>query len=102
MGRSLVDEADNFVVLERNLLRRPASALGQLLRYMGWLQPVLAPEKNVSGVVIESRMDDKLKSAALVMPDVRLSEYSIGFTVTPMTLEPRWALAFKVRKLATM
>jgi hypothetical protein len=102
MGRFLVDEADNFVVLERNLLRRPATALGQLLRYMGWVQPVLAPEKNVSAVTVATRVDDKLKSAAFVMPDVRLSEYSIGFTVTPMALEPRWALAFKVRKLATM
>jgi hypothetical protein len=44
--------------------------MGQLLRYMGWVKKTLAGERQVYGVIVAKQMDDKLRYAALPVPNV--------------------------------
>jgi Endonuclease NucS len=73
------DEARNFVVFELKLERGPDRALGQLARYMGWIKANLAGEHQVFGVVVAKSIDDRLRYAVQVIPNVTLLEYEIDF-----------------------
>lgn len=73
------DEKGNFIVFELKLSRGADKALGQLLRYMGWIKKNLAKDKDVKGVIVASKMDNKIKYAVTVTPDVTLYEYAMKF-----------------------
>lgn len=81
------DEAKNFVVFELKLGRGPDAALGQVQRYMGWVDTHLAKGKTVSGVIVANAISDKLKYAAKVAPNVRLMEYRLAVTLAPVALQ---------------
>lgn len=74
-----IDENGDFVVFELKLSRGADKALGQLLRYMGWIKKNLAKEKKVKGIIVANKMDDKIKYAVAVTPDVTLYEYEMRF-----------------------
>lgn len=74
-----IDDVGNFFVFELKLDRGPDRALGQLARYMGWVKIHLAPDREVGGVVVARSIDEKLRYAACVMPNVALLEYEIEF-----------------------
>jgi hypothetical protein len=74
-----VDEHDNFIVFELKLSNGPDRALGQLLRYMGWVKANLAADKKVEGIIVASKMDDKIKYAVTMVPEVSLYEYVMNF-----------------------
>lgn len=78
----LQDEDDNFVVVETKLSRGADRAIGQLLRYMGWIKKNLAKDKKVKGLIIANKMDDKIKYAALTVPDIELYEYEMKFNLS--------------------
>lgn len=77
------DDAGNFFVFELKLDRGPDRALGQLARYMGWIKIHLAKDRNVRGVVVARAIDEKLRYAACVMPNVELLEYEVEFRLRP-------------------
>jgi len=74
-----VDKAGDFFVFELKLERGPDRALGQLARYMGWIKAHLAGERQVFGVLVAKSIDEKLKYAVKVMPNVSLLEYEVEF-----------------------
>ena len=74
-----VDDFGNFVVFELKLERGPDRALGQLARYTGWVKLNLAREREVSGVVVAKSIDERLRYAACVIPNVALLEYEVEF-----------------------
>lgn len=76
-----VDDSGNFFVIELKLDRGPDRVLGQLARYMGWVKANLALRSEVRGVVVARSIDQKLRYAAGVMPNVTLLEYEIDFKV---------------------
>jgi RecB family endonuclease NucS len=76
------DENGNFVIFELKLSRGPDKALGQLLRYMGWVKRNLAKEKQVKGIIVANSMDEKIKYAVTMTPDVTLYEYEMKFELT--------------------
>lgn len=76
-----VDGEGNFYVLELKLKRGPDSALGQILRYMGWVTKHLANGKQVRGVIIAADMGDKLRYAVSCVPSVKLFSYKLKFQV---------------------
>jgi len=78
-----VDENGDFVVFELKLGRGPDAAVGQLARYMGWVRRNLAEGHKVTGVIVAGSVDDKLRYAASVIPDVTLFEYAMNFTLRP-------------------
>ena len=73
------DDSGAFVVFELKLDRGPDRALGQLARYMGWVKLRLAGERAVRGVVVASSIDDRLRYAVCVVPNVSLLEYEVEF-----------------------
>lgn len=75
------DKAGNFFVFELKLDRGPDTAFGQLARYMGWVKANLAGRRDVRGVVVARRIDEKLRYAASIAPDVALLEYEVNLKV---------------------
>ncbi|AMP06546.1 endonuclease NucS domain-containing protein [Collimonas pratensis] len=76
----------DFYVLELKVGRGPDAALGQILRYMGWVKEHLAGDKNVYGIIIASDIGKKLRYAATQVPNVRLMEYDLAVTLRSATL----------------
>lgn len=81
-----IDSDQNFVVLELKLRDGPDKALGQILRYMGWVKAHKASDKKVSGLILASQITDKLKYAATQVPHVGLMEYRLAMTLKPVAL----------------
>ncbi|MGH9871588.1 MAG: endonuclease NucS domain-containing protein [Pyrinomonadaceae bacterium] len=65
----------DFYVLELKLGRGADAALGQILRYMGWVDRHLSAKKRVFGVVLAADISEKLRYAATQVPQVRLMKY---------------------------
>jgi hypothetical protein len=78
-----IDAQQNYVVIELKLSRGPDSTIGQLLRYMGWVQHNLAHGKSVRGIIVAGEITNSLRLAASLVPSVRLFEYEIAFRVRP-------------------
>jgi hypothetical protein len=76
-----VDDSGNFFVFELKLERGPDRALGQLARYMGWVKIELASDREVRGVVVARSIDERLRYAACVIPNIVLLEYEVEFRV---------------------
>ncbi|SDG95122.1 hypothetical protein SAMN05216466_106161 [Paraburkholderia phenazinium] len=82
-----LDRDGNFVVFELKLGRGPDAALGQVQRYMGWIEHHLAQGKTVSGVIVANAISEKLKYAGKVAPRVQLMEYKLAVTLAPVALQ---------------
>ena len=76
------DTDGNYIVFELKLERGPDRALGQLLRYMGWLKSKKAGDKKVFGVIVAKKIDDKLKYAFNVIENIELFEYQLNFKIS--------------------
>jgi hypothetical protein len=74
----------DFYVFELKLGRGPDAALGQILRYMGWVTQHLAKGKKVSGVILAADISDKLRYAVTHAPAVRLNEYDLHLIIRPI------------------
>ena len=82
-----VDDDGNFIVFELKLQKGPDCAVGQVLRYMGWVKENLAADKNVTGVIVSKKANDKIKYAALMVPDIYLFEYELSFKINEVNLD---------------
>ena len=78
-----VDEAGNLYVFELKLDRSADDTMGQLTRYMGWVAKRLANGREVHGIIVAKVIDEKLRYAALVVPNVSLLEYQVEFKLNP-------------------
>jgi hypothetical protein len=76
------DDKGGFVVFELKLHKGPDAALGQILRYMGWVKKHLANGAPVSGVIVASEITDKLKYAVSLVPSIALYAYKVKFDLT--------------------
>lgn len=76
-----IDENGDFFVFETKLSRGMDKALGQLLRYMGWVKVELAKGKNVHGIIVAHKMDEKIKYAVEMTPNISLCEYEMKFDI---------------------
>jgi len=61
------------------VIRCHERTIGQLLRYMGWVQKYLFEGKNVGGVSVGCEITEGLKLAASRIPDIALNEYELAF-----------------------
>ena len=75
------DEGGNFVIFELKLTHAPDRAIGQILRYMGWVKRCLAGEKSVRGVILTGKANEKLKYAVSIIPGIGLFEYDLRFSL---------------------
>lgn len=79
-----VDKAGDYVVIELKVSRGYDRTIGQLLRYMAWIRKNLAAEKKVRGFIVASEITEDLKLASSQIPDVKLVEYEISFSIKPV------------------
>jgi RecB family endonuclease NucS len=78
-----VDDAGAFFVFELKRARSPDHAMGQLTRYMGWVRQTIGRDRPVNGVIVAKEISDALRYAVSVVPNVRLFEYDVEFTLRP-------------------
>jgi len=81
-----VDNVGNFYVFELKLTKGFDKAVGQILRYMGWIKGNLASNKDVKGIIVSKKAHDKLKYAASMVPEISLFEYELEFNIMEVKL----------------
>ncbi|MER2520943.1 MAG: endonuclease NucS domain-containing protein [Bdellovibrionales bacterium] len=74
-----VDEHNQFFVFELKRARSPDHAIGQLTRYMGWVQQTIGKGSQVNGIIVAKEIGDKLRYAMTVVPNISLFEYEVEF-----------------------
>jgi len=82
-----VDEEGNMIVFELKLSRGADRAMGQISRYMGWVKRNLTMDKKVKGVIVAKSVDEKLKYAASIIPDISLFEYELNFKIRGVNID---------------
>ena len=84
-----ISATDNqeFFVIELKLSRGSDQAIGQLMRYMTWVEDRLTDDRQVKGIIVAQSIDDKLKrSVRMISSRVELLEYKLKFDLTPVSL----------------
>ncbi len=79
-----------WLVVELKLGRSSDRAVGQLLRYMGWVESHLAkPGEEVAGAIVAESLDDRLRYAlrALRGRNIRVFQYRVQLDLEPMALD---------------
>lgn len=80
-----IDKAnDDFVVIELKRGKTSDAAVGQVLRYMGWVTENLAKSgQKVRGIIISQEVDDGLKYAVKGLSNVSVLTYKVDFKLLP-------------------
>jgi hypothetical protein len=75
-----VDKNNDFVVFELKVSKGYDRVIGQLLRYIGWVEKNMATEEQkVRGIIVCKEITDDLLLACSKLNDVNLFEYEISF-----------------------
>jgi hypothetical protein len=75
----------DWLVIELKRGQTGDATLGQVLRYMGWIQQNLAePGETVKGLIIAHDVDERLQYALSVTTDVSLQRYEVQFNLHPV------------------
>ena len=82
-----VDAEGDFVVIELKVSKGYDRVIGQLLRYMSWIEKNLTDGKKVRGWIIAREISEDLKLATARVPDVSLFEYEISFAINAASLD---------------
>jgi hypothetical protein len=70
----------DFVVIELKRGKTSDAAVGQVLRYIGWVVENLAnPAQKVRGIIISKEVDDALKYAVKGLSNVSILTYKVDF-----------------------
>lgn len=65
--------------VNQRLRRQLAQALGQIARYIGWIQAYMATAgQPVEGLIVAHESDESLRYAVSAVPGVRLMVYEIA------------------------
>lgn len=77
-----VDSNGALVVIELKVSKGYDRVIGQLLRYMGWVETNLAEQKSVRGMIVASEITQDLIFATSHIADrVKLFEYNLTFNI---------------------
>jgi endonuclease len=80
------DQSGGFFVFELKRASSPDRAIGQLTRYMGWVKHTMSKDRDVNGVIVAKTINDRLRYAASVVPNVHLFQYEVDFHLKPAHL----------------
>lgn len=82
------DKSNNFAVIELKVSRGYDRVVGQLLRYMGWVQANLArSDQLVRGVIIASSISEDLILACSRLVGVDLYEYRLAVSLSKIPMK---------------
>jgi len=73
------DDDGNFYVFELKRNKGVDDALGQILRYMGWIIAKKANGKSVNGIIVAEKIAENLKYAIQAVNNIYLYEYEVNF-----------------------
>ncbi len=76
------DVANNLVVIELKAGKGKDAALGQLLGYIGCLSE---QHQNIRGILVASEFDSRVVFATKALPNIRLLQYKLGFSLNEIT-----------------
>ena len=77
-----VDRDGGFVVIELKVSRGHDRVIGQLLRYMAWIQKNQAElNQKVRGVIVARKISEDLMLACSLIPNVELFEYGLSLVL---------------------
>jgi hypothetical protein len=77
-----VDKGNDYVVIELKVSKGYDRVIGQLLRYMAWIEKNHAePNQGVRGIIIASSISEDLILASSKINDVELFEYQLSITL---------------------
>ncbi len=77
-----LDNEGNFVVIELKVSRGYDRVIGQLLRYMAWIEKNMAEDKQkVRGIIIAKSISEDLLLAVSKVSDIDLYEYDLKVTL---------------------
>jgi hypothetical protein len=79
-----VDKAGSYVVIELKVSRGYDRVVGQLLRYMTWVEQNMEAAKPIRGMIVAKEITSDLKLAASRIPGVQLIEYELAFKLRPI------------------
>jgi endonuclease len=79
-----VDKDGRYVVIELKVSRGYDRVVGQLLRYMSWVEKNMESTKPARGIIVANEITDDLKLATSRIADVQLIEYEISFKLRPV------------------
>ncbi len=83
-----LDKKQNFVVIELKVSRGYDRVIGQLLRYIAWIEQHQAePHQQVRGVIIAKEISADLMLAVSKVADVKLFEYELSVSLTKVSQE---------------
>lgn len=68
-----------FLVIELKRGRASDEVVGQITRYMGYMQTVAAPDQRVKGLIIALEDDSRIQHSLRVVPNVDFYKYEIDF-----------------------
>jgi hypothetical protein len=75
---------DDFVVVELKRGKTSDAAVGQILRYVGWVEENLAkPGQKTQGIIIASAVDEALRLAVRNLPAISVMTYKVDFHLKP-------------------
>ena len=91
-GRSIdilsLDAERHFAVVELKVSRGYDRVVGQLLRYMAWIERHHAePGQGVRGIIVASEISEDLKLACSHLPDVSLYEYELSVALRRVVVD---------------
>ena len=75
-------KTNQYVVIELKRSQTSDDTIGQLLRYMGWLEEKKTNGKPTKGIIIAGSYDKKLVYALKKIKDVEIYQYQIDFKLT--------------------
>jgi hypothetical protein len=87
-----VDAKKQLVVIELKVSRGYDRVIGQLLRYMAWIEKNHAePGQRVRGIIAAREISEDLRLACSYLPNVSLYEYalSVALTKVPLGIEQK-------------
>lgn len=71
-----------FVVIELKKNQSSDDTIGQLTRYMGWVEEHLSDGKTSKGIIIAGKFDKRLHYAMRKVPDIEVYLYKVDFQLT--------------------
>lgn len=85
-----LDKDDNYVVIELKVSRGYDRVVGQLLRYMGWIEQYQADKgQKVRGMIICKEISQDLVFACSRINDIELFEYELSIKLNKITKSNR-------------
>ena len=77
-----IEDGQDLIIIELKVSKGYDRALGQLLRYMAWIEKNLAePGQSVKGMIIARSISEDLRLATSRVKDVELFEYQLSISL---------------------